>query len=198
MDIINYEYYILNPKGLNKIKKLDWTQLWIKKIDYILDCYNRIKGKYKIIDESIDYYIAMWENGLFQLKEWSNYYNNAFGQHMIIFYENFFDHNFYKVDVKERDLSEYIKYMFFKNDYNINYIYSLVEKSIDEFNYYLVVARLLFPSYYIYYLEKVFVYNEDYNVLEKIINRTREYEEFLKKIVDKINQHLTKKIVLPF
>ena len=198
IDIINYEYYVLNPIGLHRKKRLDWLELWIEKADYLSNYYMKIEGKYEIIDESIDYYFALLESGINYLKKYNNYWDYSFLQHHMFSYNNFCDKNSFKEDLKERDLAEYIKYLFISSNYNISDIYKLIEKTIYNFNYELVIARLLFPSYYLYYLEKLILYDIDYDMLEKIINRSGEYEEYLKKIVNKINQYILNKIVLPF
>lgn len=177
---------------------MDWLILWISKIDYIADYYMKIKGKYEIVDESIDYYMTLSEAALFYLKEYNNYYGDSYVQHKLILKNKFFDRLFLKEDFKERDFAEYIKYLFFYKDSDINYVYNLIKNNIGIFNYELVIARLLFPSYYFYYLEKVVVEGEDFEELKKIVKRTNEYEKYLMGIVNIINQYSTKKIILPF
>ena len=189
--VMYIDNYILNPMRLNKKKKLDWYHLWIKKSDYITNYYNNIKGKYEIIDESIDYYLVMLEMGIYYLKDYSDYSDYVFVQHNILLDTGL------KYDIKERDFAEYIKYLFYNNS-DINYVYDLIEKSINKYNYYLVVARLLFPSYYLYYFERVITENIDYDMLKNIVNRSSEYEVYLKNIVFYMNKYLIKKIVLPF
>lgn len=186
------DYYILNPKRLNKIKKLDWYNLWIKKSDYIINCYENIKGKNSIIDESINYYMVMLDMGICYLKEYSNYYDYVYIQHGIILDNN----KYIKEDIKERDFAEYLKYLFY-NNYDIEKVYNLI-KNGNDFNYNLVVARLLYPSYYLFYLEEFVINNNDYDKLLYIINRTNEYEVYVKSVVSEMNNFLSKKIVLPF
>lgn len=191
-----YYEYIINPPVLRKIRKLDWRTLWIRKNDYIDRYYSCMRQEYKIIDESIDYYITMAEMSIYYLKNYDNYYEYNYIQHTIILVDNFFNEEYLKYDIKERDFAEYLKYLFLKNNYDIEKIYNLLENSVDKINYDLVVARLLFPSYYYFYLEK-FLLGEDNKLLE-IVKRTTEYENYIKKIVDKINECSNKKIVLPF
>lgn len=189
--MIGIEYYILNPIRLNKIIKLDWLKLWVNKSDYITKYYKSIEGKYKIIDESIDYYIVMLEVGIYYLKDYSDYYDYAYIEHNILL------DSVLKEDIKERDIAEYLKYLFY-NNYDDNYIYSFIDKCGNKFNYNLVVARLFFPSYYLFYLEKVVISNSDYNKLENIIDQSYEYEKYIIRVVNKMNEFLTKKIILPF
>lgn len=191
--MIEIEDYVLNPIRLNKKKKLDWYKLWIDKCDYITSYYNNIKGKYLIIDNSIDYYIVMIEMCLFFLKDYSNYYDFVYIQHNIIINGKLS----IKEDIKERDFAEYIKYLFY-NNYDIEYICDLINKSSNNFNYYLVGVRLLFPSYYLFYFENVVLNDKDYDKLCDIVRRNTNYEKFLKTIINELNKYLQKKIVLPF
>lgn len=190
MDIENS---ILNPIRLNKKRKLDWFDLWIKKSDYITYHCESIRTKHKIIDESIDYYIVMMEMAIYYIKEYSDYYDYVYIQHNIIM-----DNNVYiKEDIKERDFSEYLKYLFYKK-HDFNYVSNLLEKNSNKFNYYLVGIRLLFPSYYLFYLERVIIDNKEYDKLIEVVNCTMEYERYLKRVIGVINKFLIKKIVLPF
>lgn len=183
----------MNPMKLNKRKKLDWLELWINKCDYIDSYYENVKGKCKTIDESIDYYITMIQMAIYYLRDYSNYYDYVYVQHNIILKSEMT----IKEDVKERDFAEYLKYLFYTNC-DINYIEKLINKYYRKFNYYLVIARLIFPSYYLYYLEKVLVSKDGFAELKRIVDMTSEYETFLKLITNKMNEYLSKKIVLPF
>ena len=89
-----------------------------------------------------------------------------------------------------------MKYLFY-NNYDIEKVYNLI-KNGNDFNYNLVVARLLYPSYYLFYLEEFVINNNDYDKLLYIINRTNEYEVYVKSVVSEMNNFLSKKIVLPF
>ena len=190
---MSIEDYILNPIKLCKKKKNDWLDLWIKKSDYITDYYKNIKGKYDIIDESIDYYIAMLEMCIYYLKDYFDYSDYVYIQHNIIMDNDLC----VKEDIKERDFAEYLKYLFY-NEYGIDYVYDLIENNYNRFNYYLVGIRLLFPSYYFYYFERIINDNKDYDKLCEVINNASDYEDYLKSVINKINNYLIKKIVLPF
>lgn len=196
MDIVDY-YYILNPICLNKKKKMDWIQLWINKSDYVSNYYEEIRGKYNIIDESIDYYMVMLEVGISYLKGYDNYYDYSYMQHKVIIENGYFDEKYLKEDFKERDFAEYIKYLFLKK-YSIDYVYELIDRGSKKFNYRLVIARLFFPSYYFYYLERAIIDGKDYDKLCDIVNRTSLYEEYLKNVVERMNKYMYKKIILPF
>ena len=54
------------------------------------------------------------------------------------------------------------------------------------------------PNYYFYFVEKLIFGDRDNPELYEIVDRIKEYEEYIKTIVDEINKINEKKIVLPF
>jgi hypothetical protein len=187
---------IFRPVCLNVKKRLEWKELWIKKSEYIEKLCFSMKGQYRIIDESINYYIAMLEMAIYYLKDYDNYYDYIYVQHNIIL-DDFFKNDInVRYDIRERDFAEYLKYIFFNMQYKSVDIYSLLEKGKNIFNYDLVVARLLFPSYYYLYLEK-YILNSDEKIFE-IVDRHLEFEEYVKMIVNIMNYLGQKKIIIPF
>jgi len=188
-------FSILNPVCLNKIKKLDWKLLWINKSNYIEKYYYSIRENHEEIDESINYYMGMVELAIQYLKEYDSYDSKVYLQHVLILDDNSLH---VKEDIAERDLAEYFKYLFvFKKYKDIGEIYEIIESMGNiQANYDLIVARLLFPSYYFFFFEKM-IDGEDSMLLE-IIERSREYERYVNLIVKKINEYYNKKMVLPF
>lgn len=193
---MNYYDYILNPICLKKKKKLDWKFLWIRKVDYIEKFYLLIKEKYNCIDDSINYYIVMAEMAIYYLKNYNNYYDYAYIQHEIILDDAFVNKFYEKEDVKERDFAEYLKNIYLNDNYDMENIYKLLNRGSSFFNYDLIVARLLFPNYYFFYLEKYLLDGDE--KLFNIISRSLEYEEYVNNIIIKINEFKSKKIILPF
>lgn len=157
-----------------------------------MEYYENIRGKFKIIDDSIDYYMVMAESSIYYLKKYDNYYDKCFVQYSMFLEEEFR----VKEDIKERNFAEYLRYLFY-NEYNIDYIYKLIDRCNGIFNFDIVIARLLFPSYYFYYLEKG-INNNSFDGLKRVIDKTSEYEKYLSLIAEKMNSFLVKKIVLPF
>lgn len=184
----------MNPIETGIKRKLGWRNLWIKKIDYI-HSYFGDSYQNNVVDESINYYVSMLEAGIYMLKRYKEYYDYNYFQHRIIFSDNLYD---IKEDIKERDVSEYLKYIFFINNYNFKDISEFIGKGISRFNYELVVARLLYYTYYFYYLDEYMLKKEGEDILVNIINRSSEYEVYVKYIVREVNKYMTKKIVLPF
>ena len=88
-------------------------------------------------------------------------------------------------DYRVRDVAEYIKNSFWTDNHNIynelnNYIYKS-NLSLNEVK--LLISRVLFPSFYFDLYEDIFNYNKDEKILNNIISRIDEYEEYLNSII---------------
>lgn len=139
--------------------KFKLRKLLMEKSSLIEELYKKNKNKYKLIDNSIDYYMSMLELSIYYLKD----------------YDNIFD-------IKERCFSNYLKVIFFNNSYkNIN-----MEKIINKnntYNYNLVIARLFYADYYFDLVEDIFLEKKNQLELNYIINRVDEYWDYLKYII---------------
>ena len=88
-------------------------------------------------------------------------------------------------DSRVRDVAEYIKNSFWTDNHNIynelnNYLYKN-NLSLNEVK--LLISRVLFPSFYFDLYEDIFNYNKDEKILNNIISRIDEYEEYLNSII---------------
>ena len=88
-------------------------------------------------------------------------------------------------DYRVRDIAEYIKNSFWADNHNIynelnNYLYKS-NLSLNEVK--LLISRVLFPSFYFDLYEDIFNYNKDEKILNNIISRIDEYEEYLNSII---------------
>ena len=88
-------------------------------------------------------------------------------------------------DYQIRDVAEYIKNSFFLDNKDI---YKEIDDylrnnnlSITDVN--LLIARLLYPSFYFAMYEDILIYNESEKIILPIVNRLPEYEKYLAKII---------------
>jgi len=162
---------------------INWREQWIKKRDYIYNYYLTIKGKYNIIDESISYYLCLFDYSIYLLKNFS-FDSNVSIQHNKMIIDEFFNPFNLRLDYKERDFAEYLKEIFFNKEYkNIDYKY-VINRGFGIFRYELVIARMIFPSYYFDKFDDVVLNDVDQSVLNEILNRQIEYNIYIKNIID--------------
>jgi len=88
-------------------------------------------------------------------------------------------------DYRVRDVAEYVKNSFFKKNFNIfnelniylkNNLLSLMEAKI-------LIARLLYPSFYFELYEDILIDNKDEKIIVEVVSRLDEYEEYLYNII---------------
>lgn len=181
----------LNSKKLN----VNWGQLWEKKIDYLEELINENGKKYPLIVNSFNYFVGMTENAI-------SYYNsinigndiNYVISHRSIkigdTIESLYNPLNIILDYRVRDIAEYIKISFFKNnklifkemqEYLINSNLSLTEVQ-------LLVARLLYPSFYFDMYDDIMIDNQEEKILTFILVNLDNYEIYLSNVIELIRQ----------
>ncbi len=218
ISFINNQYYILlrckkyvkfsledlyNPLYCNgemlKLKTLNhsnWDKLWTSKIDYFEYQKDYIKVKYPILYKSLDYFIGLGENAIAYFYAVNHYLTKEYNDILVISRRrvnlrdiSFFNPLYLVIDHRARDVGEYLKYIFIEDTYS----YEVIEELLDNLNfsiyqYSLLIARLLFPSFYFdIYEDIVNGYTKEKEII-KILNRADEYQEFLKYIYNYINK----------
>ncbi len=174
--LITYEdiksfYFNIDVSKYKSIDKSNWGVNWSNKIDYIYYQFDQVKTKYKVIDSSIDYFIGIWENAI-------SYFNNnkVFKEknvsHMRLGVDTdlleFLNPLGFVIDYKERDLGEYIKFYIINRNYSSDTVNYFVN-GLDRDSVILLIARLLFPSYYFDVYEEIIIDGLDDSVIEDII-----------------------------
>lgn len=188
---------LITPNQQYLLDRTKWNVLWSKKIDYIEYNIKHIKGIYDSIDESIDYFIGMAETAInyFNYNIINNISERALCRRRMIQNEYYNPLNII-IDYKMRDVSEYLKQMFWTNNYNadkVNIILNKVEN--NSYNYKLLYARLLFPNYYFDAYEQIINNKSDQDIIRRIISRINEYEIYLNmiyNILKRNNKNLAK------
>lgn len=163
------------------IDRSNWFFLWCKKNDYFEYQNSHISKKYKLIDESSDYYMGMAETAISYIK-----YNIEETEeklticHKRIKKDEMNNPMNLVLDNRERDISEYLKYLFMKKENNsdiVNKILNNYEYTKDEYTR--IYARMLYPSYYFDVYDKVINNKEKEIKIKEITNRIDEYEKYL-------------------
>lgn len=181
--------YLSKVKIVNN-NKSNWGLLWSKKIDYLEELISENGKKYPQVVNSFNYFIGLSENAI-------SYYNNIDIDNNMMYYishkvlrptdkvDSLYNPLNIIYDYKVRDVAEYIKNSFWTDNHNIynelnNYLYKN-NLSLNEVK--LLISRVLFPSFYFDLYEDIFNYNKDEKILNNIISRIDEYEEYLNSII---------------
>ena len=176
---------------IDKITKTNWDILWSKKIDYIEYQLNNLDSD-TITFNSVWYYIGMAENAISYVNETLSLSSNhrLYVSHKRI-NEQFFNNPLNLiVDYRSRDISEYLKYMFLKKEYDYIEIKEKLQKlNLDEFLCRMIYGRLFFVTFYFDIFDSVMNGNKENKLLlRNIINRADEYEDYINSIYDILAQ----------
>ena len=196
---INDIIYMLNENvdlsGLKSLLRTNWVALWSNKVDYIEYQMGHLIKKYPFLNNTIDYYLGLCENAITyikNLKMFSDYKIPIGISHKRITKDaTLFD--LYNplnliIDYKVRNIAEYLKDAFFKDE-DVNYILNIVFKNFwfDKLNLSLLVARLLYPSYYFDLFEEIIDKELDENIVFSLTKKSSKYEEFIDLIIKNCN-----------
>lgn len=171
--------------------QINWGNLWSRKIDYLEELINENGKKYPVIVDSFNYFVGMAENAI-------SYYNNVglsenykyVISHRIIRFNDTVEclYNPLNIifDYRVRDVAEYLKNAFFRNNLNVYYEFKNYLKnnnlSVNEIQ--LLVARLLYPSFYFDMYDDIIVDEKEEKIIFNVITRLDEYECYLSKIIE--------------
>ena len=171
----------------------NWINLWINKIDYLEYYHEQNYQKFPILSSSFNYFVGISENAISYLNQTIKKLNPekidiGVLSHDVIRHDDtvyaLYDPKNIIIDHATRDIAEYIKISFFKDNYRIfdeldeyfKYHY------ISFFGVQILIARVLWPSFYFELYDEIL--HEKVNEAEvlKITSRLVEYEKYLRDI----------------
>lgn len=174
---------------------VNWGFLWGRKIDYLEDLINENGKKYPLIVDSFNYFVGMAENAI-------SYYNDIFIDkdykysvcHKIIRVNDTIEALYNPLnitfDYRVRDVAEYIKNAFFNNNkYILNELDNYLKtNTLSLMEAKLLVARLLYPSFYFDMYEDILIDNQEEKIILDIISKLDDYEIYLSQIISYLKQ----------
>lgn len=190
---------VLNNK-YSSLYRNNWGKLWASKVDYYEYQIRELALEKEVIKNSFTYYIGLAENAISYVNNINSKYHNLPAKislaHRRIFFPNYAI-NYYNplsfvFDLEVRDIAEYLKSLFFCGDSeetNEELISYLKISNLNAYDYNMLYARLLYPSYYFDVYDEVMNKDRKEEDLIKIISKNQEYELFLKKAYLEISKY---------
>lgn len=191
-DIIKINNSLFLNKDKKELCRNNWAKLWESKVDYFEYQIKELGRNKKIILNSFSYYIGLAENAISIANIYELYNKDNMNEKIVLSHRRInypcMEYEFYNpleyiFDIQVRDVSEYLKSMFFYTDRNHtikelkNY---LLSTRLSNYEANMLYARLLYPTYYFDIYEKVIEDLKEESELLDIINKVDEYELFLK------------------
>lgn len=171
----------------------NWANLWINKIDYLEYHHEQNYQKYPLLSSSFNYFVGMSENAISYLNQTLKKLSPeridvGVLSHDVIENDdtvyNLYNPENIIIDHMARDLAEYIKISFFRDNYRIF-------DELDEYfkyHYYsffgvqILIARVLWPSFYFALYDGVLRGKINESEVLKITSRLVEYEKYLRDV----------------
>ncbi len=193
------EKLVLNNNKSNLYRN-NWGTLWSEKIDYFEYQVREFSIEKEVVKSSFSYYVGLAENAISYVNNTNmKYGGDAYRivlSHRRVFYPNYklnyLNPLSFVFDLEVRDIAEYLKAMFFKKDvgFCLDELSSYLKiRHLSLYEYQMLYARLLYPTYYFDVYEGVMNKNGDEEQLVNIIKKCDSYEEFLKKAYLEISKY---------
>lgn len=187
-DLIAFNNLIISDKS-NNLYTEDWVNLWSFKIDTFEKQMIEFNKEYPILRDTFNYYIGLAENAIsyaknaflsFPNEEQSKLYLNHRRINIPLNFGNLYNPLSFIFDYEIRDLAEYIKAKFLKNEFDWDEIEEILPKlNLNNLKIHLLYARLLYPSYYFDVFEKIIFGEKKEDEINDITRLSESYEEFL-------------------
>lgn len=195
--VITYEdvisFYFPTPK--NKFLNLDksnWGYNWSGKIDFIEYQFSQVKNKFPILENSIDYFVGVWENAISYFNDNVTFLEEKFVCHKRVDTKmdllEFLNPLNFVIDYKERDKGEYLKSYVINNNYSSVQLKKLLQGSSKN-NIILLISRILFPSYYFDLYEDIVLKEKNEEEIVKMIEKRKNINNLLKYIFENFSNY---------
>lgn len=194
---IKTDMYINLSGKLFRLNNFEWIRLWESKIDYFEEWFNNKQDSYKNIFPLFHYFIGVAENALLYLKESEKEENKEESDKLVISHTrigiNYKLYDYYDpinmiIDHASRDVGEYVKSMFINRIWDLEILKNYLNKhKFSRYGIRILLARVLFPSFFFDYIEEMITKNQNIDILY-LENRVEEFEKFIKQIIIYFNE----------
>lgn len=189
-DIINTNIAINdNNKVINRLNRSRWDVLWERKNDYFESFIEHNINKYPLLNEYYNYFVGLAENAILYYRDTMDEIKPNSYDKMVVSHKRIEDNFTYKslynpleliIDHPSRDLAEYLKMIFWNNKYKTDEIIRYLNETIlSSYGARMLIARMLFPSFFFDYFEKLIDSRLETKDIMYIIDRMCEYEKYL-------------------
>ncbi len=168
-------------------QKLNWDKLWKEKIDYYEYQMSQLGFKYKNLKRSFNYYIGLSEASINLLNYIDKDNINFYICHKRILnkenMDTFLNPLNIIIDNRTRDIAEYFKINYINENISLKKIIEYLDALRLDYNEcILLLARLMYPSYYFDVYDKIIQERVNEEKIEFYLKKNVYYETFLKNI----------------
>ena len=198
-DILKMNKRLVLTDNKSKLYRNSWVKLWSDKLDYFEYQIREIGKDKMVVLNSFSYYLGLGENAIIYASSTIENYkptekDKICLSHRRIDYPNyklnFLNPLSFIFDLEVRDIASYIKSALIAGEDAISYLKQVLRlKQFSIYSLQLLYARLLYPTFYFDIYEKVINNEEDQEALIPIIEKSKDYEIFLKQAFVEISKY---------
>ena len=185
-DIIKFSDATLNEWDYKSLLRVEWGDLWKKKIDYFAYQISQYGKKYKEAISSFCYFEGVAENAIQAFEQYTYDVKILSVSHkrleVITTLDDFYNPLNFIIDYRVRDVCEYLKSKIRLGIDVYDEIEFFLSGSLRQFEKYLLFVRMLFPSLQLDIYEDVFFGKIDVEEINKLLLNNLNYEKYIKKM----------------
>lgn len=169
-----------------RLDEVKMGELWSKKIDYYMQQLRELGMHKELLINAFNYYVGMAENAIAMVTRLENQHAQVKYslQHRRVSYPidsiHYYDPTTYVIDARVRDMAEYTKAKFFKDQLSLDELMDNIQVlNLTTEEVKLLYARLFYPTYFFDLFEDSILTEEESKEVIRILERQEEYENFL-------------------
>jgi len=198
-DVIDSNFSITKlNKAIDHSNKLDWVPMWQNKIDYFETYINHNINKYPELNVYYNYFIGLSEAANLYLKNTIKDVEPSMEDNFVISHKRISNNTSLKqlynpveliIDHPSRDLSEYLKMIFWNKNYQNEDIGQYLENTIhSNYGARVLFSRMLFPSFFFDAFENLVNDKIKTTDILSMVDKMNDYEDYIFTIYDRLNQ----------
>lgn len=198
-DIIKLNKRLILNDNKSKLYRNSWVKLWSDKLDYF-EYQIRELGKDKpVVLNSFSYFLGIAENAVSYASSTIEKYKPTENDRICLSHRridypnyklNFLNPLSFIFDLEVRDIASFIKSAFKEGEDALSYLKEALRlKQFSIYSLQMLYARLMYPTFYFDIYEKVLNNEEDQEKLIPIIEKSSQYEKFLKDAYMEISKY---------
>lgn len=179
-------------ESMKSLIRFPWDSFWIQKLDYLENILNHQDKTSQNVLSTFLYYMGLAENAIQYVHSISSKIERTKEDKLVVSHHRIDARGSVKdlysplnlvLDYKARDVAEYLKSLFFYNEYDLGEIEEyIVGLNFSNFEYALLFGRLLYPSFFFDICDEFLQEKIDEKQIILLGERREEYRIYLKEI----------------
>ncbi len=198
-DMLKINEALIIREDKRKLYHNSWASMWSVKVDYFEYQVHELGRDKKIILDSFSYYLGLAENAISYVNSTTLKYGISEDDRIVISHKRIGYPNYalnyenplsFIVDLEVRDIASFVKSAFMEGEGALLYLKEALKlRQFTIYSLQMLMARLMYPTFYFDVYERVMEGACEEEELIKIIDKSGDYELFLKEAFLEISKY---------